>query len=278
MDVPRKLIRLRLVNGSNGRRYNFGFVGDHPFYAIGTDGGLLDAPVKSTRMLLASGERAEILVDLTEDSAPLTLMSFAVPGPANFLLAFITGFFGEDDSNQQFKIMELRPQTGSFAKEEMPQKLNTITRLDEKAATNTRLFSLDSRTINSKTMDNSRVDVVVKKGDTEIWEIRNESSFYHPFHIHAVQFLVLTRDGVAPPLYEQGWKDTVRVEPAESVRVITRFNGPSDPTLPYMFHCHILEHEDMGMMGQFVVVDDLSDPVKLQSPLVNMPDGMEMEH
>ncbi|MEO5953487.1 MAG: multicopper oxidase domain-containing protein, partial [Chloroflexia bacterium] len=89
---------------------------------------------------------------------------------------------------------------------------------------------------------------------------------------------VLSRNNVPPPAYEQGWKDTVIVHPSELVRVIMRFDGPSDPTLPYMFHCHILEHEDMGMMGQFVVVDNLSDVVKLKSPLVDGPDGMQMDH
>ena len=116
-------------------------------------------------------------------------------------------------------------------------------------------------------MDHTRVDAVVKKGDTEIWEIQNQSPFYHPFHIHGVQFLVLARNNVAAPAYEAGWKDTVIVHPAETVRLIMQFNDYADPHVPYMFHCHILEHEDKGMMGQFVVVDNLSDPVSIQSPL-----------
>jgi bilirubin oxidase len=159
----------------------------------------------------------------------------------------------------------------------LPATLNAITRLDPATATQTRLFSLDAQTINNKGMDHARVDGVVRKGDVEIWEVRNESPFYHPFHVHAVQFLILARDGKAPPAYEAGWKDTVIVNPTETVRLIMQFNDYADSSLPYMFHCHILEHEDMGMMGQFVVVDDPAAPVRLQSPLLTMP-GMNDTH
>jgi bilirubin oxidase len=89
---------------------------------------------------------------------------------------------------------------------------------------------------------------------------------------------VLDRDGAAPPAYEQGWKDTVIVGREETVRLIMQFKDYADPTLPYMFHCHILEHEDMGMMGQFVVVDNLSDDVQIQSPLIGLVEGHHDHH
>ena len=76
----------------------------------------------------------------------------------------------------------------------------------------------------------------------------------HPFHIHDVQFLILTRNGSAPPKNERGWKDVVLVNASETVRIIAQFSEYADPDIPYMYHCHILEHEDAGMMGQFVVV------------------------
>jgi len=91
--------------------------------------------------------------------------------------------------------------------------------------------------------------------DTEIWEISNESGMgmmggtVHPFHAHGVQFQVLDRDGDPPPASETGWKDTVLVNPKEKVRVIATFKHSGD----FMYHCHILEHEDAGMMGQFKV-------------------------
>ncbi|MEO5952441.1 MAG: multicopper oxidase domain-containing protein, partial [Chloroflexia bacterium] len=181
VEAPKKMVRFRLVNSSNGRRYNFGFTDDHPFYAIATDGGLLNAPIEVSRILLASGERAEIVVDLSDTTGPLMLMSYGVPDSGNPLLNFISGFFGEDDTNQQFKILEVRPQAGNYAVQTIPQKLNTIVKLDESAAANVRRFRLDSRTINDNTLDHSRVDIVVKKGATEVWEIENQAPFYHSF-------------------------------------------------------------------------------------------------
>jgi len=76
----------------------------------------------------------------------------------------------------------------------------------------------------------------------------------HPMHIHDIQFRILSRNGRSPEVNERGLKDTVLVNPRETVRVMTRFEHYADETVPYMYHCHILEHEDQGMMGQFVVV------------------------
>jgi bilirubin oxidase len=271
VEVPQTLVRLRLVNGSDGRRYDFGFADHRAFVQIATDGGLLGAPVQRTDLPLGPGERAEILVDLTDTSRPLDLLSYPIDDHKNVFLGAASGVFGKDDEHQQFKILELRPQAGTTAAPPIPAMLNPVPRLQESAAAQTRRFALDSWTINDKAMDHTRVDAVVKKGDTEIWEVQNQSPFYHPFHIHGVQFQVLDRNKVAAAPYEQGWKDTVIVHPAETVRLIMQFNDYADPHVPYMFHCHILEHEDKGMMGQFVVVDNLSDPVSIQSPLEDHP-------
>jgi len=108
-------------------------------------------------------------------------------------------------------------------------------------------------------MDMTRIDETVNYGDTEIWGIRNimtgmgpgmmGGNTAHTFHYHGVQFQVLSRDGRQPPLNERGWKDTVAVNPNETVKVIASFDYKG----LYMYHCHILEHEDAGMMGQFEV-------------------------
>lgn len=288
VEVPRKLVRLRVLNGSNGRRYNFGFSDNRAFYQIATDGGLLGAPVARTRMTLGSGERAEILVDLSATETPLTLISFPISGADSLLGGLAQGTFGEGDTNRQFTILELRPRSSKAARsatqQTLPTTLAVVGRLREPDAKQTRQFRLDVSAINNKTMDETRVDGVVKKGDVEIWEVRNESPFYHGFHVHGVQFQVLDRQlygrrSVAPP-YEQGWKDTVIVNPAETVRLILQFTDYSDPHHPYMFHCHILEHEDMGMMGQFVVVDEPLPDVRSESPLpqVTMPAMPAMQH
>lgn len=103
-------------------------------------------------------------------------------------------------------------------------------------------------------MDMDRMDEYLTLNTTEIWEISNESTgmmggMAHPFHAHGVQFQILDRDGKQPPANESGWKDTILVYPGEKVRAIATFKYPGI----FMYHCHILEHEDAGMMGQFKV-------------------------
>ena len=257
VDVPAKQIRLRVLNASNARRYNFGLADNRTFYQIATDGGFLESPVARTHMTLAPAERAEIVIDLTHETKPLTLISDAVH-EENTVLRFVRQMLRANrDENQVFKIIELRPQPTAATFTPLPQNLNTIPDLKPDSAVTTRQFNLDpgSQTINGQEMDHKRIDQVVHAGDTEIWEISNRSGVFHPIHIHGVQFLILDRGGNSPADYEHGWKDTVFVRNAETVRVIMRFPDYGDPHLPYMFHCHILEHEDMGMMGQFVVVD-----------------------
>jgi FtsP/CotA-like multicopper oxidase with cupredoxin domain len=280
VELPAKLVRLRILNASNARRYNFGLADNRTFYQIATDGGLLEQPVERTRMVLAPGERAEILVDLSDTRIPLTLMSYPVVNDVNAILNSVFGLFvPKNDEHAQFKLLELRPTAGNFAKQELLKTLYAVKPFDESAAVRTRQFTLDPfARINDKRMDHARVDEIVIQGDIEIWEIRNLSSLYHPFHIHGVQFRVLDRNGNEPPAYERGWKDTVIVNQLETVRVIMQFEEYSDPNLPYMFHCHNLEHEDMGMMGQFVVVDDPSAEVQIQSRLMEAPTQKHIQH
>jgi FtsP/CotA-like multicopper oxidase with cupredoxin domain len=111
-----------------------------------------------------------------------------------------------------------------------------------------------SFTINGVSMDMNVINETVPLGAVEEWIISNHSVMEHPFHIHDVQFLVRSRNGVPPPEYERGWKDTVQVWPGDTVSVLAHFTDYADPVNPYMYHCHILQHEDLGMMGQFVVV------------------------
>ena len=100
------------------------------------------------------------------------------------------------------------------------------------------------------------INYSIPLGNTEIWVLKNQSAIAHPFHIHDVQFYVLDRNGVAPPPEEQGRKDVILVKPQETVRFIASFNDFANDTVPYMYHCHMLTHEDMGMMGQFEVTDN----------------------
>ena len=101
----------------------------------------------------------------------------------------------------------------------------------------------------------NRIDEVAYVGDTEVWEVRSKQPIPHSFHIHDVQFEVLSVDGEAPPVEMSGRKDTIYLEPNRDYRLLMRFEDFADPTMPYMYHCHMLLHEDEGMMGQFVVIE-----------------------
>jgi len=107
--------------------------------------------------------------------------------------------------------------------------------------------------INGKIFDPNRVDEFVGAGTTEIWELKNMSPMAHPFHAHAIQYQILDRNGVPATGTDLGWKDTFLVQPGETVRIIGKFEAINIGD--YMYHCHILEHEDAGMMGYFRVGD-----------------------
>lgn len=239
LEVPTVKTRFRILNGANARTFEFQLSGSAPFIQIASDGGLLEAPIEMKSLRLAPGERAEVIVDFSRYSEG-DVVSLRSPG---------------------FSIIDFRVTKKESDATTIPDKLSAIPKVLESAAVRTRTFDLMGMgpmvNINGKQMDMTRIDEVVKQGDTEIWVIRNVmdigpmmgGDIGHPFHYHGVQFQVLSRDGNLPPLNERGWKDTVLVNPNETVRVIARFDYKG----LYMYHCHILEHEDAGMMGQFEV-------------------------
>lgn len=240
VEVGTVKTRFRILNGANARTFEFSLSDGSSFHQIASDGGLLESPLQMKALLLSPGERAEIIVDFSEYSVGdvISLHSTGVK-----IIDFVVA----------------RKETDKTA---LPEKLATIPKIEASQAVKTRTFDLMGMglmvNINGKQMDMNRIDETVKFGDTEIWVIRNVmtgmgpgmgGNVAHPFHYHGVQFQVLSRDGREPPLNERGWKDTVLVNPNEIVRVIARFDYKG----LYMYHCHILEHEDAGMMGQFEV-------------------------
>ncbi|MEM7112692.1 MAG: multicopper oxidase domain-containing protein [Chloroflexota bacterium] len=279
IEVPAKQVRLRLLNGSNGRIYNFGIDDNRTFYQIATDGGLLESPAPLTRLKLSPGERAEIVVDLS-DGQEIMLKSYPIID-----FQAVSQYFATNGArHSHFEVLKIipdldHPELSTQAVDELPQTLNRIERWAAEEADNVRTFRLaggltdgtvapgpgPAFPINGRRMDMSRIDEVVMLNDVEIWEITNAGGQPHPFHIHDIQFLILDRDGTPPSASESGWKDTVLVNINETVRVITQFTTYANPDVPYMYHCHILEHEDGGMMGQFVVVDPNAERDQTQS-------------
>jgi FtsP/CotA-like multicopper oxidase with cupredoxin domain len=241
-------VRLRLLNASNARTYDFGLADDRPFALVGTDGGLLTTPYTTKRIRLSPAERAEIVVTLRAGER-VTVRSFPPELGAGLVDDRLSG------GGDAFDVLELRA-AAELAPSPAPRgALAPIERIDPRSATKTRTFRLNGRSINGETMDMSRIDAAVDKGATEIWELTGQEGISHNFHIHGVQFQVLTVAGAAPPPELRGWKDTVFLEGARTVRVIVPFPVHADPTTPYMFHCHLLLHEDQGMMGQYVVTE-----------------------
>lgn len=255
-------LRLRILNGSNARFYRLGFADGRPFHQIATDGGLLERPHETSAITLAPAERAQIVVDLS-DGRPVDLLARSVP-VGMMGGGMMRGHMMGDD--RTFDVLAIRPGAGRRRSAPLPDRLVDLEPPDEARAIRTRRFVLemamgpmvmmgasDPFTINGKTMDMGRIDEVARVGTSEIWQIENDSMMAHPFHIHDVQFRILDRNGAPPPPGEMGLKDTVVVAPGERVRLLLDFADYSDPDRPYMYHCHILEHEDAGMMGQFVV-------------------------
>jgi FtsP/CotA-like multicopper oxidase with cupredoxin domain len=246
-EVTTESVRLRLLNGSTARTYNFGFADDRIFELIATDGGFLPAPYETNRIRLSPGERAEIVVRM-QPGTTTRLRSFP-PDLGSVVVPFA---FGGKDS---FDVLELRAAGQLKPSPALPARLADVEEIDPATASVMRRFELQDREINGKRMDMGRIDETVQVDTTEIWRVINRNPFPHNFHVHDVQFQVLSIDGAPPPPELRGRKDTIYLEPWRQYEIIMRFEDYADSAFPYMYHCHLLLHEDDGMMGQFVVVD-----------------------
>jgi blue copper oxidase len=247
-EVATERIRLRLLNASNARVYRFGFADDRTFSLIGTDGGLLAAPYETTRVQLSPGERAEIVVTLRPGER--TVLRSHQPDLGVNL--WDHRFSGGDDT---LDILELRAARRLAPSPPLPDRLAEAPQIAAATAAVTRTFQLAGFSINGQRMDMSRIDFAVTKGSTEVWEVTALDGTPHNFHVHDVQFQVLSVGGKPPPPELRGWKDTVHTPPKVPVRIAMRFRDHADRDVPYMYHCHLLYHEDQGLMGQFAIVE-----------------------
>jgi suppressor of ftsI len=246
-DVGSRLVRLRLLNASTARTYHFAFSDGRGFRQIASDGGLLAAPLATTAVLLSPGERAEVVVGFVPGER-VTLRST----PFDFGAGKRSAELGADD---RLDLLQFRAAPSLSPSAGVPARLATIERLDPAAAAASRSFELEGTKINDLRMDAGRIDQSVTLGTTEIWTVTNgNGNRPHNFHVHGERFQVLDVDGRPPPAELSGWKDTVLLRPDGRYRLIMRFTDYADPAVPYMYHCHLLWHEDQGMMGQFVVV------------------------
>jgi bilirubin oxidase len=229
--------RWRVINASAARVYRLALAG-HEFLHVGSDGGLFERPVPRREIVLGVGERAELLVRGT-----------AAPGSRTVLQTLAYDRYIPQtrpdgwDRPRDLLVLQYAAKR-PMAPVALPARLRPVPALDTARATATRVMVLTQHLINGQAMDMERVDVQARLGATEIWEVENLVGMDHPFHLHGFQFQVLDRDGVPEPY--RSWKDVVNVPKHETARFIVRYDRFPGK---WMYHCHILDHEDHGMMG-----------------------------
>ncbi len=269
--TPPGIVRLRLLNAANARNFDLAFSDNRTFHVIASDGGYLPTPAAMNALTIAPGERFEVLVDFSdgrsvrlETAADSRAMMGMGPGMGSRMMGGMTG--GVAGALMRFDVdQSLSPQVTSA-----PATLVALPPPAPSSSTPRRQISLDMGPammmggmmgpgrgrmgmgmpvgINGRAFDMDRIDLEPKLGSSEIWEV-TPSMMAHPFHVHGVIFRVLSIGGKPPAPHLAGGKDTVLLDaPAE---LLMQFTQPATRRTPFMFHCHILEHEDAGMMGQY---------------------------
>jgi spore coat protein A len=256
LEVEPALYRFRVLNASNSRFLHLALSNEGAFRQIGTDQGLLEQPVTLRNLMVAPGERADMIIDFSGNAGESIVL-------------------GSD----AFAILQFRVGRGKTAVSGVvPAKLRPVDRIAESAAIRTRrLRIIENKMSNGDSMtmllDGKHWDMPVSENPTidttEIWEFVNTTEDSHPIHLHLVRFRILDRrkfneliywrtgqltytgDAEAPEPFEDGWKDTVRAHSLMVTRIIVRFEGY---TGRYVWHCHLLEHEDNEMMRPYEVL------------------------
>lgn len=288
ITLPKQIVRLRILNAEIERAYNFGFSDNRKFYIIANDGGLLDKPVQVSKLLVAVGERYEILVDLSNDNvgSSINLMSYNANQPFGFPGGepAAQGNFGSLLNNKDFNCLRINiGQSTNSPITSIPTSLISNQFINTADATVSRSINVKGGVpgnpipfnFNDKVFDINRIDNTVNLNAIEKWTITNSNVFGHTFHIHDVQFKLVARNGNtnAVGLHEQGWKDVLYLPRNENATFIAKFDDYADPIHPFMYHCHFSNHEDDGMMGQFVVNNpsSITDNIPDESQYILFP-------
>jgi bilirubin oxidase len=276
VGVPEQVVRFRVLNGSSERVYNIGLSNNQTFYQIASDGGLLTSPVSMARLRLSPGERAELLINfsgllgqsvqLVSYGAELPSAIYGATQPGMGAGQVIPNYASNPLNGANFQLIDFNI---------IAATVNAITAIPTTLVTHTPWLAANSNITRTLTFspqnmgptaingpfmfdmtmfDMMMINQYVPYNNTEIWTLTNNTPIAHPFHIHDVQFYILDINGIAPPLNQQGRKDVILVPAGGGiVRFITKFEDFYNDTVPYMYHCHMLTHEDGGMMGQFIV-------------------------
>ena len=280
LPVAMRTYRLRVLNGSNSRTYKLGWHDDTPLTVIATDGGLLERPIQRDYVVLSPGERVELWADFAgrKVGTELRLQSLPFFGGEVGMMGMMGrgGMMGGGSAlpnGKEFTVMRVYFQREASETSELPERLSTLQFHRQEDAVNRRrprAFEITMQRmawfLNGRTfeMEDTARNEVVKLGDLEVWEFVNQRggmSMIHPMHVHNVQFQVLERQ-VLPGLTEQwetvqggyvdeGWKDTLLLMPGERAKILLKFE---DYEGLYLYHCHNLEHEDLGLMRNYRVI------------------------
>jgi blue copper oxidase len=282
LSAARRPYRLRILNGSNARFYAIKWEDDSPLHIIGSDGGLLQKPVERDYLLLGPAQRVELWVDFSRYDVGTEIQLQSLPifnGPMGGGMGM--GGMGQGssrmiDNGPAYTLLQIHIDQESDERGELPAELTSFTPLnpaDSVNAADPKQFTLNmqhgSFTINQRAFEMEAVsdDERIQLGTQETWQFINQSgagmmmeSMAHPMHLHYGQFQVLDRQGdnkgladydaVRKGIVDEGWRDVVVVLPGEQVTLAMRYD---DFTGLFLYHCHILEHEDAGMMRNFLV-------------------------
>ncbi|MCI5076338.1 multicopper oxidase domain-containing protein [Oricola sp.] len=273
-SVPKGLVRLRLLNGSNARIYHLRFADNRAFHQIASDAGFLPAPVRMDGITVAPAERVELLVDFSDGKA-VTLLSG--PDFNDPMAGMMGGMMGgmlpgppaqaEEGRDGEFVVMRFSPdREKTAASQTIPTRLEGAPTAEFGESVRTREFVLNMHaggmgggmmgggmgvmSINDASYDPDRIDIRLQRGETELWRIRADE-MAHPFHVHGTAFKVLRLNGEDVPFETTGLKDVFLFQ--GEADLLVRLDHEATDAVPFMLHCHILEHEDAGMMAQFTV-------------------------
>ncbi len=260
LRAAKATLRLRIINASNARYYNLKLE-SHPFYLIATDGGFIEKPVALESLLLAPGERAEVLVQLTSEgrfklqNLPYNRGIMKMGGMSGMgNMSGMGGMTGSSETQPTTLMTVIAPSNPKPLA--LPSSLLPVEKLDLSRTVVTRRIEFSEQMmqakfyLNQKSFDPNRVDFQGKLGTLEIWELHNKSDMDHPFHLHSYPFQVIDRNGKPEPY--RAWKDVVNLKKNDLVRIAVPLRDFTGMTV---YHCHVVEHEDRGMMGTLQVND-----------------------
>jgi blue copper oxidase len=288
--TARGWLRLRILNGSNARSYYLAASDNRSLYVVASDGGLLESPVELKEVLVHAGERFEVLVDGRDGRAfdlvtlpnpqaimrlppfdqPLSLVTIRPDGAEGTgqlpsRLAVLPPLPGEPPAVSQQLVMNMFKDMqgmgpvkaaglGMAAGKVDPAVVARVTDLIVNQPALSEADQLSANGVNGKPFSLARMDFSAPRNQDLRWRISEGSDvMLHRVHIHGCQFRIISQDGKPPPAYRAGWKDVAPISAGGASEILLRFPHPAGAQGPYMAHCHILEHEDSGMMAQFTV-------------------------